>query len=249
VGDPDRGPGPGQPGGWAYQILPFIEQDNLYRLPGDGQPNVITPTQLAGAASAQQVALKFLYCPSRRAAIAYPNTNPSRMNSADVGLCGKSDYGANSGDRYVFWGHGPYDWVGALNGFGFADMSQSTGISFQRSAVRIAQITDGTSNTYLVGEKYLNPDDYTVGAVICNNECSITGDDYDLHCWAADPPMRDTPGVNRFTSFGNTYGSAHWSGFNVVLADGSVRYVDFSIAPTTHALLANRNDGQPVPGY
>src|SRR5205823_1845568 len=90
VGDPDRGLGGAQPGGWVYQILPQLEQDNLYRLPGDGQPDVITPAQRAGAASAQQVPLALLYCPSRRAAVAYPCTNPSRVNSDSVGLCGKS---------------------------------------------------------------------------------------------------------------------------------------------------------------
>jgi prepilin-type processing-associated H-X9-DG protein len=124
-------------------------------------------------------------------------------------------------------------------------MSQSTGISFQRSALRIAAITDGTSNTYLVGERYLNPDSYTTGSSIADNEGCLTGDDYDLHCWAADPPLQDTRGLDR----PGTYGSAHPVGFNVLLADGSVRHVYFSIDPTTHALLANRKDGLPVPEY
>jgi prepilin-type N-terminal cleavage/methylation domain-containing protein/prepilin-type processing-associated H-X9-DG protein len=245
VGDPDRGPGPSQPGGWAYQILPHLEQDNLYRLPGDGKPDVITPAQLAGAASAQQVPLPLLYCPSRRRAVAYPCANPSRVNADNVGQCGKSDYGANGGDRYVFWGRGPASLAGALNGVGFSDMTQATGISFQRSALLMTDIPDGASNTYLAGEKYLNPDTYTIGSSINDNECCLTGDDYDLHCWAADPPLRDTRGLDR----PGTYGSAHSSGFNVVLADGSVRYVSYSISPTTHALLANRKDGQPVPEF
>jgi hypothetical protein len=162
-----------------------------------------------------------------------------------VAFAGKSDYGANSGDRYVLWGQGPTSWPGALNGIGFSDMSQSTGISFQRSALRIAAITDGTSNTYLVGEKYLDPNSYFTGVSIADNEGGLTGDDYDLHCWAAAPPLPDTTGLDR----PGTYGSAHWSGFNVVLADGSVRLVYFSIDPRTHALLANRRDGLPVPEY
>src|SRR5262245_25572409 len=36
-GDPDRGTRRDQPGGWGYNVLPYIEQDNLYRL-GSGLP-------------------------------------------------------------------------------------------------------------------------------------------------------------------------------------------------------------------
>jgi prepilin-type processing-associated H-X9-DG protein len=124
-------------------------------------------------------------------------------------------------------------------------MTQSTGISFQRSALPILAITDGASNTYLVGERYLDPNSYTTGSSIADNEGYLTGDDYDLHSWAVLPPLRDTRGLDR----PGTFGSAHPSGFNVVLADGSVRLVSFSIDPTTHALLANRCDAQAVPMY
>jgi prepilin-type N-terminal cleavage/methylation domain-containing protein/prepilin-type processing-associated H-X9-DG protein len=245
VGDPDRGVGSCQPGGWVYQILPYIDQMNLYRLGSDGQPDVITTAQLSGTAAAAQIPLALLYCPSRRAAEAYPVTNPPRVNSNSVAFAGKSDYGANSGNQYVEWSHGPDSWADALNGIGFADMTQSTGISFQRSALPIAAITDGTSNTYLVGERYLDPNSYFTGVSLADNEGCLTGDDFDLHCWAVDPPLQDTRGLDR----PGTYGSAHSSGFNVVMADGSVHHVSFLINPTTHALLANRRDGLPVPEY
>ncbi len=55
VGDPDRGQTFGdaqhQPGNWLYSCLPFLEQETLYLLPADGQPNVITTHQCAGAKS------------------------------------------------------------------------------------------------------------------------------------------------------------------------------------------------------
>ena len=46
-GDPDRGTGKKQPGGWNFATLPYIEQQALYDLGSDGQPNTWTPTQLA----------------------------------------------------------------------------------------------------------------------------------------------------------------------------------------------------------
>ena len=51
VGDPDRGTGKQQPGGWLYSILPYMEQLSLYQLGGDGMPDAWTSTQLAGARS------------------------------------------------------------------------------------------------------------------------------------------------------------------------------------------------------
>ena len=49
LGDADRGSGPNQSGGWIYNILPFIEQQNLHDMPSDGNPKLITDQQRNGA--------------------------------------------------------------------------------------------------------------------------------------------------------------------------------------------------------
>ena len=49
-------------------------------------------------------------------------------------------------------------------------MSTTTGISFQRSEITLANILDGTSNTYLVGEKYMDADEYDTGTDYGDNE-------------------------------------------------------------------------------
>ena len=64
------------------------------------------------------------------------------------------------------WGTGPWSWADAATwlklppgGTGpsgtnpFLDMSMTNGICHQISQIRLAQITDGLANTYLVGEK------------------------------------------------------------------------------------------------
>ena len=50
AGDPDRGIGKQQPGGWTYQILPYIEQQALFDLGADGQADVVTAQQKMGTA-------------------------------------------------------------------------------------------------------------------------------------------------------------------------------------------------------
>jgi prepilin-type N-terminal cleavage/methylation domain-containing protein len=250
VGDPDRGAGPGQPGGWVYHILPFIEQEALHRMGSDGQPDVITASQMAGVAQATMIPVKLLNCPSRRSAMAYPYNPPlpppfpTQAHNADlVPKVSRADYVANAGDAYVMWSYGgPASLSDAINGIGFADMSRSTGICHQRSTVRVADIVDGTSNTYMVGEKHLDADHYLDGMLINDDQSMLSGDDFDLHGWTADPPARDRAG----SPFLWRFGSAHTSAWNVAFCDGSVRAISYTIDPVAHSNLGNHGDGQVV---
>jgi hypothetical protein len=133
-------------------------------------------------------------------------------------------------------------------------MSAANGVAAQRSRVKICEITDGTSNTYLVGEKYLNPDAYYTGDDWGDDTSALGCDDDDELRWTGNdtatkidplPPLQDTPGL---TTWGNaaTFGSAHAVGFNMALCDGSVHTVNYSIDPETHRRLGNRKDGLPI---
>lgn len=101
---------------------------------------------------------------------------------------------------------------------------------------------DGTSNTYFVGEKYVNPAHYLTGEDPGDNESMYSGDDYDVARWAAVEPARDRRGVVLHPAFG----SAHDSGFNMMFGDGSVRHISFNIELATHKGLGNRRDGAVV---
>ena len=106
TGDPDRGTGKNQPGGWIYATLPYIEQQALYDLGSDGQPNTWTTTQLNGATERCQTPLAVQQCPTRRRAIAYPmSTQPyGGLSFTAVGanwtpIVARGDYAANAGDQ------------------------------------------------------------------------------------------------------------------------------------------------------
>ncbi len=108
--------------------------------------------------------------------------------------------------------------------------------------VTMAEIKDGASNTYLVGEKYLNPDNYFTGNDYGDDEPALGADDYDLFSWTCYQPMQDRAGSANFW----TFGSAHANGFVVAFCDGSVRSMSFSIDANTHRYLGNRRDQQAI---
>ena len=247
AGDPDRGAGKRQPGSWHFNILPFLELGDLYEMGAGGNRS------LGGRRLETPVAL--FHCPSRRPAIAYPYTHGSPyVNVNRPRVIGRSDYGASVGDGNTevnpnFPGGYPQTLQGgdqapnsaweALPG----TSNDATGVIFRRSEIRLAEIPDGTSKTYLLGERYLNPDRYYDGGECNNDQGWDTGYDYDVNCWATHRPLQDTPGVGGCRT---EFGSAHSGGFNVVLCDGSVHMISYSINLEIHRRLGNRRDGRPV---
>ena len=77
VGDPDAGYGPKQPGGWVYNILPFIEQDSVHSL-GTGETG---RRRKPPSAKFSQTPLKSLNCPTRRFAGLFPATSGKCYNA------------------------------------------------------------------------------------------------------------------------------------------------------------------------
>jgi len=248
VGDPDRGFGKRQPGGWLFNLLPFLEMDDLYNI-GAGESPADKSRDFVKVASSP---VSIYYCPSRRQAVVYPYVHGNgpcggwwaNMNRPEV--IGRSDYGGSAGTDVVSIVYGPCTYEGHET-YGWGLQSSYNGMIFQRSEVRQADVSDGLTNTYLIGERYLNTDDYSdyfVGHYVCNDDQGWPmGYDYDINVWAMGKPMQDTPG---FQSCDTRFGSVHPGGFNVVLADGSVHVINYSIDMETHRRLANRKDNLPV---
>ena len=122
----------------------------------------------------------------------------------------------------------------------------------------IADIRDGTSNTYAVGEKRVPPDAYTGQ----NGVTACWGDNVGLfsaHDWtnarytyydSVTPANSYAPSQDQGGYIGATteaaFGSAHSSSFNMAFCDGSVRSVSYNISPQIHSYLGNRNDGNAI---
>ena len=142
--------------------------------------------------------------------MAYPVTFSSFKNItlyAGETVC-RSDYAASCGDSPDYLGPYWYDGPSSLvvgDAMTETDWTTNkypsrkcTGIFYLRSKVKIADITDGTSNTYLAGEKYCCPDYYTNGLCPSDDQSAYCGADWDTYRWTnivADcQPMQDCPG-------------------------------------------------------
>ena len=221
---------PLQAWGWAYQILPFMEQQAAWALPSDA------------AVAATLIPLH--YCPTRRAPALVENTAPNGPNWS-WGRRGMLDYAANGGrdcTNVAGWGI-------------YGDASTGPIVRRGRGLVRPATIKDGLSNTMLLGEKWLNV--AYAGTVHMGDDDNgfASGWDFDNVRWACFPPERDVNDPNMKLHYGGGqayapqrggFGSSHPGSFTIALCDGSVRPIDYEVDFTVFRAISHRSDGQAI---
>lgn len=257
VGDPDRGYGEDQPGGWAFNLMPFTEEASAYKNASDGDPNTISVRQKEAMREVINKPLPLLGCPSRRGgARSFPKPvdgNFYAFNAADAvsdPTAGRGDYAINCGDRSQNEDSGGPSSLAAADTFkwlikgptgttatGFMLM---TGISFQRSEIEIRHITDGTSKTFLIGEKYLNPADYETGLDSADNETWCTGFNNDNFRTTSQAPMPDTYRISNHRIFGGI----HPGLFYMSYCDGHVEGVSYDVEIAVYRMFGNRRDSK-----
>ena len=212
--------------GWGFQILPFMEQDNLWR--GSGTTS-ISQAQI----QAMGTPVKHFFCPSRRT----PHQLPSLASWYGV-------YGPMG-----TFPHAPSDYAGCVgsNYEGAVVQNRAAGPAggapYTPQLISVMNVTDGTTNTVLLGEKRLNlhyPGQYQSD----DNEGYTAGWDHDSIRWVGTALAADY----QFES-GNgnqTFGGSHAGGFLAAMTDGSVRIIQHSLAYNTIQRLVIRNDGLVV---
>jgi type II secretory pathway pseudopilin PulG len=206
-----------QPLNWHFQILPFVEQDAIARMT-EVEAIRRTPISIYG-------------CPSRRPTVPCPGMANYVM--ADYASATPANF---IGDQYRFW---------QGQSFSTPENAWYDGV-IVRARVAPARVTpqmvsDGLSNTMLVGEKWVSNKTYQLGTV--SDDCGwADGWDTDVVRLTMYAPQSDTsPNGN-----GWSFGSAHPVGINAVFGDGSVRTIRYEIRAEMFNRLGHRADGQVV---
>jgi prepilin-type N-terminal cleavage/methylation domain-containing protein len=282
--------GPDRQGlGWAYQILPYMEETSAY--------------DLEDLEQLQSVVIAVYVCPSRRdprtqwseaydalfAFIDYagavpctwmdrtrtsrydptdgvPLTVPAIRDLADS-FHGGEGVTATSGppDNSVYDGvivRCPWLWQGTVGGKQVGQF-----LSNVNGLVKVGHVTDGTSKTLLVGEKYIRNDNYEgpienvvnrnsddrgwadgFDADIMRSTCFVPVADSDSMGWASnfrfyfdDDPATAFPESNVYH-----FGSAHTSAINAVFADGSVHSISYDVDAVVFNALGSRNGDETI---
>jgi prepilin-type N-terminal cleavage/methylation domain-containing protein/prepilin-type processing-associated H-X9-DG protein len=276
--------------GWGYQILPYIEETAAYQVTKtvDLQQIVMSlyvcPSRRQGRtaySTAYDAIFAFI---DYAGAIPCGYTDTSRMTRYDPTTAVPLTPGplralANSffgGEKASFAGmttipnnsvydgvivRCPWDWektVGTTQVGKFA--SNVTGL------VKVAKITDGTSKTLLVGEKYVRSDAYDGPFTGVNRNSDDRGwsDGYDADLLRSTcfPPVQDSDGIGWSTFLKNYFdddpgtafalfnvfhfGSAHPGGINVVFADGSGHTISYDIDALVFNAFGTRNGNETV---
>jgi len=245
-----------QPGGLFYSILPHMERSGIYEMSKPPFPSGETKESMQ--LKMIQETLPGYVCPSRRrvrvyaVAAGHPAFANSDMPSVPSRSWFRTCYAVNGGtwDPTLDWGTGPTDAVAAkTTGAGFLVVDNNdpnyfraaNGIAHQCSKIAVKDIYDGASNTYLIGEKYINPEHYKDGLVDGDNDPAFGGDCHDLFCWGSAPPMGDERGTDNWQIFGGPHDGI----FQVAMCDGAIRQVSFDIDLKPHSENANRRDSRP----
>jgi prepilin-type processing-associated H-X9-DG protein len=221
-----------------------------------------------GARDMLQTPLRITNCPTRRRVMLYP-CGSTPYNSAPLPASNRnvvrSDYAFSAGQQgcnEVF--AGPADlatgdsWEDCMNPGGgvcgggcpggvagvtyWPYMRKHDGLSFQRSEIRPAHVRDGDMCTFMVGERYIRPENYYTGGDGADNENMYTGYNNDNFRRALQKPARDQLG--RYDTF--YFGSAHPAGCNFVFCDGRVKKISYEIDDFIFQCLGNRADGQNI---
>jgi prepilin-type N-terminal cleavage/methylation domain-containing protein len=251
------------PDGWNhfFRILPFIEQDNVYKLADFATPpvNSINSTQVA------QSLIKTYYCPTRRGPTGYGSANTGRLDYA--GCAGffqgsRIEYFGGGAPQNDLWGGVPPPPTGMLpeaderSTLNLGNTSGRKGyiVNPARGAKRkIGDAIDGTSNSIMVAEKSIAASRY--GSDGGDNEnWHNSGWDEDNIRWhfapshdtdiAKTPPLFPPPSGTG-TLWRRNFGSAHTAGLNAVFGDGSVRFISFNVDPVAFMRACVIDDGLP----
>ena len=224
--------------GWGTLILPYLEQESLYK--SININSIAMNNTYAGTIAFRKTVIKSFLCTSDDTGL---NTFTISGTGGNFELA-KSSYAGVNGQAEL----ADFD-----TAFGLGMFLRGRGVS-------IAEVTDGLSNTLFVGERSSKSAKQAVGTLpgVCTWVGALPGGDLDgetsalyILGWTgnssspAKPNMPEPDGSFHAESFT----SRHSGGVNFLFGDGSVRFITDSIDGQTWVKLGTRQGGETTNGY
>ena len=227
---------------WSCIILPFVEQqgqfDNLFSLSGG-----LTDTGAAFSSPDASNVLPIFICPS----CPMPNINPERLPRTHA----KSNYVGIWGTRVTSRGSDYEDLVQTRDGSGqfVYDASTYSGVLFLDSEVAATDITDGLSNTFIIGERDGAPIIGTDRNRAAGTWLGSLEANWLNHCLApcSSSPDSTINSVATGNSLNNRFSSIssdHVGGANFGRADGSVGFISETVDGRAYEAMGTKNGSE-----
>jgi prepilin-type N-terminal cleavage/methylation domain-containing protein/prepilin-type processing-associated H-X9-DG protein len=214
---------------WLARLLPYVEQDALY------QEAKIDTNTLAQSQTYLATGLAVFFCPSDNSRSLHPSINRANLQGVPIAT---SNYKGVTGDCWC-WGTYANKCAANCNG-----LTAGNGV-FSRGDVksprRLAEITDGTSNTFFAGEDVPEIDAH----------CTWPYANGTLGTGAIPPNVMKRPNGTTYDPYLNwpeiySFRSRHAGGLNFGFADGSVHFISASIPLPIYRALATIHGGEVV---
>jgi prepilin-type N-terminal cleavage/methylation domain-containing protein/prepilin-type processing-associated H-X9-DG protein len=255
---PDNDVGPGW--GWAAYLLPYVEQDNIFK-----QIDFTKPVGVGPNAAVSLLPVRVYQCPSDGFIQDTFQVYDSTFSTPIVTVASANYVGCNGWEE-CFWGAGGnpqagFGTDGLAGGLGLGGV----GLFWRNSHTKIASVKDGMSNTIFIGERSSDHAPVTWTGAIAGGRCPAwmanqppspyvppPGPPYDnadfgeafvlSHGNASHVPNADFPIFDP-----DTFYSMHTHGANFLFGDGSVHFLTSNINPYTFQYLCTIAGGEVLP--
>ena len=223
---------------WTVLVLPYLEQDNLHNQFDFESPFTSHISQTTPNATIQRTPNKAFQCPS------FPRNGNEELKNNYFGVMGGVDVN-NTPPRWEL--------SGSVNYRVF-----DNGVLFQNSKISFRDITDGTTNTFMIGESVDQKTAYGSGSPTHHGWAQGArthngSNGYLNNVAATENPINRAAdllaaGWHDHAVWQSTFGSQHPGGAQFLYADGSVPWVSETMNLPIYQQCGVRNDGAPLGG-
>ncbi|MBA4065747.1 MAG: prepilin-type cleavage/methylation domain-containing protein [Isosphaera sp.] len=221
---------------WAVLLLPFLEQQALW----DMWNIRVGYTSQPGGDAARQAIVPAYFCPARLSPRLTVRNESSNLNGS------AGDYAAAPGPGPLAW---EYQAPRTFNtGFRRTNSDGPNGMVIRAwpdqfpGVLKFGDVTDGVSNTAMIGERHVRSDNYGNAEIGVNggDTAIFNGRDFFRNARQCDIPLALSPTTPHLQQFG----SYHPGICQFVFGDGAVRAISNTTPTTTLILMVNRDDGE-----